>query len=277
MIQMIKRAQKTERIQMETKATIMQFWEDVADDDAPPNELGTDAIDIPPSPEMCFPYFCRSSFFAEQHRSLAVEDDLASISSVGAVCGLSLDGDSVGESGPSLATRSSIVSFALEDAFKTFNFCFKDHEGLWKLIPHVSQKERPLADLNTMVLYMFIKGKALEICSSMIDPIDIVRATRAVDAGASELRHSVGLLRDIRARLEKEGQEKTRKFLRGLFTWVKPISNPEASQAEDILKVLEMVSQTLITITPNSVSASRSRQSGVEEDAIDAQQLQKRK
>ena len=53
--------------------------EDVADDDAPPNELGTNAIDIPTSPRTYFPHARRSSSVAQQHRSLAVEDDLGDL------------------------------------------------------------------------------------------------------------------------------------------------------------------------------------------------------
>jgi autophagy-related protein 13 len=58
-----------------TNATL----EDVADDDAPPNELGTNAIDIPTSPRTYFPHARRSSSVAQQHRSLAVEDDLGDL------------------------------------------------------------------------------------------------------------------------------------------------------------------------------------------------------
>jgi len=53
--------------------------EDVADDDAPSNELGTNAIDIPTSPRTYFPHARRSSSVAQQHRSLAVEDDLGDL------------------------------------------------------------------------------------------------------------------------------------------------------------------------------------------------------
>ena len=58
-----------------TDATI----EDVADDDGPPNELGTTAIDIPTSPRTYYPHVRRSSSVAQQHRSLAVEDDLGDL------------------------------------------------------------------------------------------------------------------------------------------------------------------------------------------------------
>jgi autophagy-related protein 13 len=58
-----------------TDATI----EDVPDDDGPPNELGTNAIDIPTSPRTYYPHVRRSSSVAQQHRSLAVEDDLGDL------------------------------------------------------------------------------------------------------------------------------------------------------------------------------------------------------
>jgi autophagy-related protein 13 len=52
--------------------------EDVADDDQP-NELGTNAIDIPTSPRPHYPHARRSSSVAQQHRSMAVEDDLGDL------------------------------------------------------------------------------------------------------------------------------------------------------------------------------------------------------
>lgn len=52
--------------------------EDVADNDQT-NELGTNAIDIPTSPRPYYPHNRRSSSVAQQHRSLAVEDDLGDL------------------------------------------------------------------------------------------------------------------------------------------------------------------------------------------------------
>lgn len=51
---------------------------DVADDDQA-NELGTNAIDIPTSPRPYYPHNRRSSSVAQQHRNLAVEDDLGDL------------------------------------------------------------------------------------------------------------------------------------------------------------------------------------------------------
>ncbi|KAE9380320.1 hypothetical protein N431DRAFT_128190 [Stipitochalara longipes BDJ] len=53
--------------------------EDVADNNAPPNALGTNAINIPTSPRTYFPHARRSSSVAQQYRSLAVEDDLGEL------------------------------------------------------------------------------------------------------------------------------------------------------------------------------------------------------
>ena len=52
--------------------------EDPADDDQT-NELGTSAIDIPTSPRPYYPHVRRSSSVAQQHRSLAVDDDLGEL------------------------------------------------------------------------------------------------------------------------------------------------------------------------------------------------------
>jgi len=52
--------------------------EDVTDDDQQ-NELGTNAIDIPTSPRTYYPHARRSSSVAQQHRNLAVEDDLGDL------------------------------------------------------------------------------------------------------------------------------------------------------------------------------------------------------
>jgi len=52
--------------------------EDVTDDDQT-NELGTNAIDIPTSPRPYYPHTRRSSSVAQQHRNLAVEDDLGEL------------------------------------------------------------------------------------------------------------------------------------------------------------------------------------------------------
>ena len=52
--------------------------EDVADDDQA-NELGTNAIDIPTSPRTYYPHNRRSSSVAQQHRNIAVEDDLGEL------------------------------------------------------------------------------------------------------------------------------------------------------------------------------------------------------
>jgi autophagy-related protein 13 len=52
--------------------------EDVVDDDQT-NELGTNAIDIPTSPRPYYPHARRSSSVAQQHRNLAVEDDLGEL------------------------------------------------------------------------------------------------------------------------------------------------------------------------------------------------------
>jgi autophagy-related protein 13 len=51
---------------------------DVTDDDQT-NELGTNAIDIPTSPRPYYPHARRSSSVAQQHRNLAVEDDLGEL------------------------------------------------------------------------------------------------------------------------------------------------------------------------------------------------------
>ncbi len=52
--------------------------EDVTDDDQP-NELGTNPIEIPTSPRPYYPHARRSSSVAQQHRSLAVEEDLGDL------------------------------------------------------------------------------------------------------------------------------------------------------------------------------------------------------
>ncbi|PQE25424.1 Autophagy-related 13 protein [Rutstroemia sp. NJR-2017a BBW] len=52
--------------------------QDVADDDQS-NDLGTNAIDIPTSPRPYYPHNRRSSSVAQQHRSLAVDDDLGDL------------------------------------------------------------------------------------------------------------------------------------------------------------------------------------------------------
>lgn len=52
--------------------------EDVADDDQT-TELGTNAIDIPTSPRTYYPHTRRSSSVAQQHRSIAVEEDLGDL------------------------------------------------------------------------------------------------------------------------------------------------------------------------------------------------------
>jgi autophagy-related protein 13 len=52
--------------------------EDVADDDQS-TELGTNAIDIPTSPRPYYPHNRRSSSVAQQHRSIAVEEDLGDL------------------------------------------------------------------------------------------------------------------------------------------------------------------------------------------------------
>ena len=51
---------------------------DVADE-APANDLSTNAIDIPTSPRQYYPHSRRSSSVAQQHRNLAVEDDLGDL------------------------------------------------------------------------------------------------------------------------------------------------------------------------------------------------------
>jgi autophagy-related protein 13 len=55
--------------------------EDVTDDDDDDqaNELGTNAIDIPTSPRPYHPHNRRSSSVAQQHRALAVDDDLGEL------------------------------------------------------------------------------------------------------------------------------------------------------------------------------------------------------
>lgn len=55
--------------------------EDVAgdDDDDQTNELGTNAIDIPTSPRPYYPHARRSSSVAQQHRNIAVEEDLGEL------------------------------------------------------------------------------------------------------------------------------------------------------------------------------------------------------
>ncbi|KAG4416495.1 autophagy protein 13 [Cadophora malorum] len=52
--------------------------EDVADDDQS-NERGTNAINIPTSPRTYYPHARRSSSVAQQHRSMAVEEDLGDL------------------------------------------------------------------------------------------------------------------------------------------------------------------------------------------------------
>jgi autophagy-related protein 13 len=52
--------------------------EDAADDDQS-TELGTNAIDIPTSPRPYYPHARRSSSVAQQHRSIAVEEDLGDL------------------------------------------------------------------------------------------------------------------------------------------------------------------------------------------------------
>jgi len=52
--------------------------EDSPDDDQS-NELGTNAIDIPTSPRPYYPHVRRSSSVAQQHRSIAVEEDLGDL------------------------------------------------------------------------------------------------------------------------------------------------------------------------------------------------------
>ncbi|KAE8453464.1 autophagy- protein 13 [Mollisiaceae sp. DMI_Dod_QoI] len=52
--------------------------EDVADDDQT-SELGTNAIDIPTSPRPYYPHARRSSSVAQQHRAIAVEEDLGDL------------------------------------------------------------------------------------------------------------------------------------------------------------------------------------------------------
>lgn len=52
--------------------------EDV-EDDASPNELGTNAIDIPTSPQRYYPHARRSSSVAQRVRTLAVEEDLGDL------------------------------------------------------------------------------------------------------------------------------------------------------------------------------------------------------
>lgn len=52
--------------------------EDVADDDQT-TELGTNAIDIPTSPRTYYPHARRSSSVAQQHRAIAVEEDLGDL------------------------------------------------------------------------------------------------------------------------------------------------------------------------------------------------------
>jgi autophagy-related protein 13 len=67
------------RLPHRSRTTADAALEDVADDDDQPNELGTNAIDIPTSPRMYYPHTRRSSSVAQQHRSLAVEDDLGDL------------------------------------------------------------------------------------------------------------------------------------------------------------------------------------------------------
>ena len=53
--------------------------DDDDDDDDDANELGTNAIDIPTSPRPYYPHARRSSSVAQQHRSLAVDEDLGDL------------------------------------------------------------------------------------------------------------------------------------------------------------------------------------------------------
>jgi len=66
------------RISHRARTTPDARLEDVADDDQT-NELGTNAIDIPTSPRPYYPHTRRSSSVAQQHRSLAVEEDLGDL------------------------------------------------------------------------------------------------------------------------------------------------------------------------------------------------------
>ncbi|KAH6679492.1 autophagy protein-like protein Atg13 [Halenospora varia] len=66
------------RLSLRHRATPEARIEDVADDD-PPNELGTNAIDIPMSPRPYYPHARRSSSVAQQHRALPVEEDLGEL------------------------------------------------------------------------------------------------------------------------------------------------------------------------------------------------------
>jgi autophagy-related protein 13 len=61
-----------------SRTTLEARLEDVADGDQT-SELGTTAIDIPTSPRPYYPHARRSSSVAQQHRALAVEDDLADL------------------------------------------------------------------------------------------------------------------------------------------------------------------------------------------------------
>jgi autophagy-related protein 13 len=66
------------RLSHRSRASTDARLEDVADDDQT-NGLGTNAIDIPTSPRPYYPHARRSSSVAQQHRSLAVEDDLGEL------------------------------------------------------------------------------------------------------------------------------------------------------------------------------------------------------
>ena len=66
------------RVSQHTRSTPASRLEDAADEDQA-NELGTNAIDIPTSPRPYYPHTRRSSSVAQQHRNLAVEDDLGDL------------------------------------------------------------------------------------------------------------------------------------------------------------------------------------------------------
>ncbi|KAL2069878.1 hypothetical protein VTL71DRAFT_14557 [Oculimacula yallundae] len=64
------------RLSRRTRTAPESHVEDVADDD---NERGTNAINIPTSPRTYYPHARRSSSVAQQHRSMAVEEDLGDL------------------------------------------------------------------------------------------------------------------------------------------------------------------------------------------------------
>lgn len=113
--------------------------EDIAPDDDQANELGTNAIDIPTSPRPYYPHVRRSSSVAQQHRSIAVEEDLGDLP-FGPHRSISLGADD--REPPSLSVLLGLGQAAETVASPTS----PSQSRLLQPAPHISEAVTALAD-----------------------------------------------------------------------------------------------------------------------------------